>query len=86
MALRGKHRRTLEGIFARPVPANVEWQDIESLISAFGGQVSMGRGPRVRFHLNSRVAVLHRPHPRKEANRATVKDVRAFLIEARVTP
>lgn len=86
MAVHGKHRRTLERIFDRSVPANIEWQDIESLIRAMGGQVSEGRGSRVRFHLNCRVAVIHRPHPRKEAVRATVKDVRAFLIEARVMP
>ena len=81
-----KHRRTLEGVFETPERADIPWRDIESLFSALGGEVSEGRGSRVRVALKGVRAVFHRPHPRKETNKATVKSVRRFLGEAGVRP
>lgn len=81
-----KHRRTLEAIFERPERANIIWRDIENLWVALGGEVSEGSGSRVRVALNSVRAVFHRPHPRKEANKATVRSVRRFLEQAGVKP
>jgi hypothetical protein len=77
-----KHRRTLEAIFERPERANILWRDIESLMIALGGEVSEGSGSRVRVALNGVRAVFHRPHPRKEANKPTVRSVRRFLEQA----
>lgn len=81
-----KHRRTLEAIFERPERANILWRDIESLFAALGGEVSEGSGSRVRVALNGVHAVFHRPHPRKEANKATVKSVRRFLEQVGIQP
>jgi hypothetical protein len=36
--------------------------------------------------LGLRVAVFHRPHPRKEAKKSTIRDVREFLTTAGLTP
>ena len=82
----GKHRQTLERIFEVPERADVAWRDIEALFTALGGEVSEGRGSRVRVALRGVRAVFHRPHPRKEAGKATVKSVRRFLAEAGITP
>lgn len=80
------HQKTLERIFEKPERGDIPWHDIESLFIALGGEVSEGRGSRVRVALNGVRAVFHRPHPRKEANKATVKSVRRFLTEAGVEP
>jgi len=82
----GRHRKTLEAIFADPVRANVLWSDVEALFVAVGGDVSEGRGSRVRVSLNGVDAVFHRPHPQKETDRGALKSVRRFLSEAGVTP
>ncbi len=82
----GKHRKTLEAIFADPIRANVPWSDVESLFIAAGAEVSEGRGSRVRVSLNGVDAVFHRPHPRKETDKGALKSVRRFLKEAGVTP
>ena len=79
-------RQTLGALFTRPVLAGVRWSSIESLIRALGGDVSEGAGSRVRFHLNGRKAVFHRPHPERETNRSTVRDVCDFLESAGVSP
>ena len=86
MQLSGRHRATLEAIFADPIRASVAWRDIESLIVACGGEVSEGQGSRVRVALNGVRAVFHRPHPQKETDKGALKSVRRFLTEAEIAP
>jgi hypothetical protein len=86
MDLRWKHRATPEAIFAVPVRAGVVWADVEALLRACGGEISERSGSRVRVALNGVRAVSHRPHPRKETDKAALMSVRRFLTEAKVTP
>ena len=84
--LNAGQRKTLQLLFERPTRADVRWLRIEGLILALGGEVSEGRGSRVRFHLRDRVAVFHRPHPGPVAGKALVDDVRRFLENAGIRP
>lgn len=86
MKLRSRHQKTLQAIFDNPVRSDVDWKKIESLFSALGGEVSEGRGSRVRVVLNDVKAVFHRPHPLKETDKGALKSVRRFLKEAGITP
>ena len=86
MALTGKHRATLEAIFATPVRASIAWSDIEALFRACGAEISEGSGSRVRVALSDVRAVFHRPHPQKETDKGAVKSVRRFLAEAGIEP
>jgi hypothetical protein len=81
-----KQRRTLAAVFADPVNGNIEWRNIESLLVAVGCQMIEDSGSRVTFILNGQRLDIHRPHPKKEALRYRVKDVREFLTRAGVTP
>ncbi len=84
--MNSRHRKTLDAIFERPDRSDIAWREIESLFVALGGEVSEGNGSRVRVALNGVRAVFHRPHPQKETNKAAVKSVRRFLLEAGVEP
>ena len=84
--MNAKQARTLEAIFARPVPSDLRWSDIESLLVALGAERSEGRGSRVRFLLNGAEAVFHRPHPKPETNKGAVASVREFLKLAGIEP
>ena len=86
MNVRTRHRRTLEAIFKRPTLSNIRWDDIESLLKAVGAVVEEGAGSRVIVKLNDRVAVFHRPHPRKETDRGSVRSMERFLNEAGISP
>jgi hypothetical protein len=55
-------------------------------MKSLGVTVSEREGSRVAVLLNGRVAVFHRPHPRPETGKATVRDVRTFLENAGVHP
>jgi hypothetical protein len=79
-------RKTLEAVFERPTRADVRWSSVEGLIRALGGEVTEGRGSRVRFKLGNRVATFHGPHPKRVAGKATLEDVRRFLENAGVRP
>jgi len=71
---------TLEAVFEKR--ANIEWADIESMLKHLGGEISEGRGSRVRIALNGMRAVFHRPHPEKETDRGAVASMQRFLREA----
>ena len=80
--MNNKQRKTLSAIFEEPARANIDWNDIENLLSALGAEISEGRGSRLRVSLNGARAVFHRPHPRKEAGKLIVRSVCRFLQEA----
>jgi len=80
--MNNKHRRTLETIFENPVRSGIIWSKIEAMLRACGAEISEGNGSRVRIALNGVCAVFHRPHPRKEADKGSVKFMRDFLREA----
>jgi hypothetical protein len=86
MDLSGKHRATLEAIFADPVQSNIHWRDIEAMLVACGADISEGSGSRVRIALKGVRAVFHRPHPQKETDKGAVKSLRRFLKEAEIRP
>ncbi|MCK4564764.1 MAG: type II toxin-antitoxin system HicA family toxin [Verrucomicrobia bacterium] len=79
-----KHKRTLEWIIEKPERSDIPWKDIEALIVALGGEISEGRGSRVRIFLNDTRAVFHRPHPKRVTDKGAVKSMRRFLKEAEV--
>jgi hypothetical protein len=79
-----KHQRTLERIIEKPERSDIPWRDIERLIVALGGELSEGRGSRVRIYLNGVRAVFHRPHPERVTDKGAVSSMRRFLKEAEV--
>ncbi|MFC1494359.1 type II toxin-antitoxin system HicA family toxin [Thermodesulfobacteriota bacterium] len=79
-----KQRQTLNKILEKPERSDIPWSNIESLIVALGGEISEGRGSRVRVVLNDVKAVFHRPHPERVTEKGAVKSVRRFLKEAGV--
>jgi hypothetical protein len=83
--LNNKQQKTLLDIFTNPVKSDIPWKNIESLFLALGGEVSQGRGSRVRVLLNGVRAVFHQPHPQREAPKGTIKGVRDFLESAGIS-
>jgi hypothetical protein len=79
-------RNTLEAIFEKPTRADVRWSKVEGLVRALGGEVTEGRGSRVRFRLGNRLATFHGPHPKRVTGKATLEDVRRFLENAEIKP
>ena len=84
--MNSRHRRTLEAVFAYPVPASLVWSDVEALLLAVGCRRLEGSGSRLRFVRDGVVASFHRPHPQEEAKRYQVRDARDYLLKLGITP
>jgi hypothetical protein len=85
--LRGRHRKTLEAIFARPDRSNIAWNDFVSLLRAVGADVDSDGGSAHAFTLGGRTIVIHRPHEGKsEMSRPSVKRARKFLASVGLRP
>ena len=84
--MKASHQRTLQRVFLRPTPAGIRWGDIEAMLRAVGVEVIERSGSRVLLRKGSDRMVVHRPHPRPETGRATVRDIAAFLAALGVEP
>ena len=86
MKLSSKNRRIFIAVFAQPIPVDILWADVETLLVALGAELSEGRGSRVRVALAGVRAVFHRPHPQRETDRGALRSLRRFLAEAGLQP
>ncbi|MYA63168.1 MAG: type II toxin-antitoxin system HicA family toxin [Gemmatimonadetes bacterium] len=84
--MRTKHRKVLERVFATPTPSGIRWRDLEAMLRACGIEIVERSGSRVGLRMGSERMVVHRPHPRPNAGRATVRDIALFLRAAGVQP
>lgn len=84
--LPAKHGRTLTRVYERPTPADIRWEEMESLLRASGVEVVERSGSRVGLSKGSERIVMHRPHPRPTIGRATARDIAAFLKVVGVEP
>jgi hypothetical protein len=82
--MRKKHQKVIDAIFSEPVKANILWKDVENMLISLGADLEEAAGSRICIELNGVIAVFHRPHPRKEADKGAVKSLQKFLIEAGV--
>ena len=73
-----KQRQTLGRIFEKPDRSDIEWSDVEALFKALGGELSEGRGSRVRVALKDVRAVFHRPHPERVIDKG-IGEIRAQI-------
>lgn len=84
--MKAKHRRVLEMIFTMPTRSGIVFSDIEALVIALGGEVREGEGSRIVFELKGSRRYLHRPHPRKEAKKYQVEELREWFRCLEVIP
>jgi hypothetical protein len=84
--MNSKQRAVLEAVFTEPTSGAIPWDAIEGLLVAVGCKVIEGKGSRVRFAMEGRIALFHRPHPAKEAKKYQVEAAREYLIKLGVQP
>lgn len=84
--MNSRQRKTLAAVFATPVPKNLAWADIESLLDSLGAKKVNRDGSAVSFALNGARLDVHRPHPQKEAKPYVVRNTAHFLTLAGVKP
>jgi len=86
MALSRRNQRVLEAVFTEPAPTGIRWNDVARLLRAVGAMLAEREGSRVAVVLEGRVSILHKPHPRPEMPRGSVRNVRRILHDAGIHP
>jgi hypothetical protein len=84
--MKRRHQRTLELIFSRPIPGNIQWREIESLFKELGARMEEREGSRILVRLFGERRVFHRPHPTPDTDKGAVASVRRWLEENGVKP
>ena len=64
---------------AAPTPADIRWEEIESLLGALEVKLVERAGSRVQLVKGVESIVVHRPHPRPVTSRDTVRDLVKFI-------
>ncbi len=80
-----KHQVLLRAIFQDPLPSNIHWRELESLLHHLGASIEPSHGARFKVTLNAIVEFLHHPHHNSECSRELIKQVREFLGHAGVS-
>jgi hypothetical protein len=82
--MNNRHHRTLEAIFAHPISANIDFKDVESMLSDLGAEIDNRSKARIGVTLNGHTAAFHHAHhslPKDE-----VVQIRHFLEKCGVSP
>jgi len=78
-----RHRKVLNAIFAHPVSGNINFRDVEQVLSELGADVVNKSGARVGVTLNGHTAAFH--HSTHNMPTEEVAQIRKFLEEAGVS-
>jgi hypothetical protein len=82
--IKGRHRHTLEALFAHPLPHNLRWNDIVGLIGAIGSCQEKSNGEFV-LEVAGKRHLMRKPHD-KDLTSSEVMDLRHFLQQAGCSP
>ena len=80
-----KHDHLMRSIFQDPLPANIHWREIESLLKHLGADIEPSHGARFKITLNKVEAFLHHPHNSSTCSKTDIKAIRDVLTHAGIT-
>lgn len=80
--LSNSDQRTLDAIFAHPIPLNLPWRDVVHLLEGLG-RVEETHGGKLRATINGQTGFVHRSR-HKDLTREELVTVRHFLERAGV--
>lgn len=81
-----KHYTLLCTIFQDPLPANIHWREVESLLHHLGATIEPSHGARFKVSLKQASDFFHHPHHNSDCSRDLIKQLREFLARAGVSP
>lgn len=77
--------KVLESVFAHPISANIDFKDVEHMLTELGAVIEEKSGNKVSVTLSGNSLMLHRPHhhtlPKDE-----VAQIRGFLVDCGISP
>jgi hypothetical protein len=78
--LSGHHRKTYEHLFQHPLPHNLQWREVWSMLGAVSGAEAVeDEKGNVKVARNGQTLLLHRPRGKDLADKKELLQVRHFL-------
>jgi len=78
--LSGPHQKTYQHIFQHPIPQNLQWREVWSMLSAMHNAVAVeDDNGNLKVKRNGQTLVLHRPRGKDLADKRELMQVRHFL-------
>ena len=78
-----KHDRTVSALRKRPIPSNIRWDDVVSLLKSLGFELVKGSGSRRKFFNKDKnvLIICHEPHPQSYIDKGCASDIHEKLKE-----
>ena len=80
-----KQKRLLHAILIDPPSGNIQWREIEALLSHLGAKIESIHGARMHIILNNIETTLHKPHNSNTCNKRDMHLLRDYLIQAGIS-
>lgn len=79
-----RHRKVLHALFAHPVSANIDFQDVQSVFRELGAEIEERSGARIAVTLKGHTVAFH--HANHSVPKDEVVQIRKFLIDCGISP
>jgi hypothetical protein len=79
-----RHRKVLHQLFAHPISANIDFQEVQSVLKELGAELEDRSGARVAVTLKGHTVLFH--HANHALPKEEVQQIRRFLIDCGIAP
>ncbi len=79
-----RHRKVLHQLFAHPISANIDFNDVQSVLKELGAEVEDRSGARIAVTMKGHTVLFH--HANHSVPKEEVQQIRRFLIDCGVAP
>lgn len=79
-----RHRKVLHQLFAHPISANIDFNDVQAVLKELGADVEDRSGARIAVTLKGHTVLFH--HANHSVPKDEVQQIRRFLIDCGVAP
>jgi hypothetical protein len=85
--LSGSHRAVYQRVFQHPMPHNLQWRDVWSMLGALAGATAVAdESGHLKVMRNGRTMYLHRPRGKDFSGKKELMRVRRFLERSEAAP
>lgn len=79
-----RHRKVLHQLFAHPISANIDFNDVQSVLKELGAEVEDRSGARIAVTMKGHTVLFH--HANHSVPKEEVQQIRRFLIDCGIAP
>lgn len=79
-----RHRKVVHAIFAHPVPANLDFKEVQSTLKELGAEIEDRNGSRIAVSLKGHTVLFH--HAQHSVPKDEVVQIRRFLTDCGIDP